>query len=109
MQEGRVGPQNSSKSDLWQVRKAPESSPEVQKSSLKVQKSNLEIQSRKPVQSRIRNTADLKPESAKEEDPTGKGQTGHNIQVYGPLQPPKPHQIVRCLRMLTHARSYLNL
>ena len=24
------------------------------------------------------------------------------------LQPPKPRQIVRCLRMLTHARSYLN-
>ena len=23
------------------------------------------------------------------------------------LQPPKPRQIVRCLRMLTHARSYL--
>ena len=24
------------------------------------------------------------------------------------LQPAKPRQIVRCLRMLTHARSYLN-
>ena len=24
------------------------------------------------------------------------------------LQPPKPRQIVRCLGMLTHARSYLN-
>ena len=33
---------------------------------------------------------------------------GHNGQVYGTLQPSKPRQIVRCLRMLTHARSYLN-
>ena len=29
-------------------------------------------------------------------------------RVPSPLQPPKPRQIVRCLRMLTHARSYLN-
>ena len=34
--------------------------------------------------------------------------TGHNGKVYGTLQPPKPRQLVRCLRMLTHARSYLN-
>ena len=81
VQEGRVGPQNGSKSDPWEVRKAPKSSPEVQKSSLKVQNSSLEIQSRKPVQSRIRNTADLKPESAKEEDPTGKGETA-KVKVY---------------------------
>ena len=27
---------------------------------------------------------------------------------YNPLNPVKPRQIVRCLRMLTHARSYLN-
>ena len=27
---------------------------------------------------------------------------------YNPSKPPKPRQIVRCLRMLTHARSYLN-
>ena len=33
---------------------------------------------------------------------------GRNGQVYGTLQPAKPRQIVRCLRMLTHARSYLN-
>ena len=33
---------------------------------------------------------------------------GHNGYVYGTLQPPKPRQIVRCLGMLTHARSYLN-
>ena len=29
--------------------------------------------------------------------------------VGSPLQTPKPRQIVRCLGMLTHARSYLNL
>ena len=34
---------------------------------------------------------------------------GHNGWVYGPLQPPKPRQIVRCLGMLTHAQSYFNL
>ena len=31
---------------------------------------------------------------------------GHNGQVYGTLQPSKTRQIVRCLGMLTHARSY---
>ena len=33
---------------------------------------------------------------------------GHNGKVPIPLQPLKPRQIVRCLRMLTHARSYFN-
>ena len=83
VQEGRVGPQNSSKSDPWEVRKAPKSSPEVQKSSLKVQKSSLEIQCRKPVQPKVQGTAQTKPESAKGVNPTGKGES-HSLEA-----PPK--------------------
>ena len=69
VQEGRVGLQNDLKNESCEASKAQKSSSEVQGSGLKVQKSSLEVQSRKPVQPRVQDTAEIKPESAKGVNP----------------------------------------